>query len=170
MKLIDSKITFQSNDGPILYAGDICSPSVPQPSEVFTTPQARKPLQNKLYKLQETPFVKNLRLALDHALDRPVTFHNRKRHLVINFTVEQLLHPIVLIFVVFVNVIRYLYLSDYVASGHWSEMLMLQPIATVLPLLPLAFPFCWLLLNSFGMARFKSLFMFHYRIKKPQVI
>lgn len=138
-------------------------------NEIFSTPKARTPLKNKIYKLQETPYLTNLRMALDQALDRPVTYHNRERHLVMICCIEQLAYPIILIVVLLVNLLRYLYLSDYVGVGHWTEVFLLQPIAVTLPLLPLVFPACWLALNCFGMARFKALFKLYQSSKKTQV-
>lgn len=138
-------------------------------NEIFSTPQARVPLRNKIYKLQETPYLMNLRMALDQALNRPVTYHNRKRHLLMICCIEQLAYPILLIIILVVNLLRYLYLADYFGTGHWSEMFLLQPIAVSLPLLPLVFPACWLFLNCFGMARFKALFKLYLSAKKLQV-
>jgi hypothetical protein len=136
---------------------------------LFTTPQARKPLRNKIYKLQETPYLTNLRMALDMALDRPVTYHNRERHLVMICCIEQLIYPILLIILLIFNLIRYLYLYDYVGIGHWTELFLLQPVAVTLPLLPVAFPIWWIILNCFGMARFKALFKLYQSSKKTQV-
>jgi len=58
---------------------------------------ARSPLCNKKYILQETPYLHNLRLALEQALDRPVTYHNRLRHLLMLTCLEQLTLPITLV-------------------------------------------------------------------------
>jgi len=127
------------------------------------------PLKNKIYKLQETPYLMNLRMALDQALDRPVTYHNRKRHLLMICCIEHLAYPILLIIILVTNLLRYLYLADYFGIGHWSETFLLQPIAVSLPLLPLVFPICWLFLNCFGMARFKALFKLYLSTKKLQV-
>ena len=138
-------------------------------NEVFSTPQARTPLKNKIYKLKETPYLTNLRMALEEALDRPVTYHNRERHLVMICCIEQLVYPILLIIVLIVNLIRHLYLSEYMGLGTWYEMFLLQPIAVTLPLLPISFPAWWIFLNCFGMARFKALFKLYQSSKKTQV-
>ena len=138
-------------------------------SGVFSAPQARVPLRNKVYKLQETPYLSNVRMALDMALDRPVTYHNRERHLVMICCIEQLLYPILLIIVLMFNLIRYLYLYEIVGIGHWAELFLLQPVAVTLPLLPIAFPVWWIMLNCFGMARFKALFKLYQSSKKTQV-
>lgn len=160
---------FQDPEAPVLHAKETYNPPVHSANEIFSTPQARMPLKNKIYKLQETPYLVNLRMALDQALNRPVTYHNRKRHLLMICCIEHLAYPILLIIILVVNLLRYLYPANYFGTGHWSEMFLLQPIAVSLPLLPLMFPSCWIFLNCFGMARFKALFKLYLSAKKLQV-
>ncbi|XP_011498921.1 PREDICTED: uncharacterized protein KIAA0195 isoform X1 [Ceratosolen solmsi marchali] len=163
-------VPYDDAEAPVLHARDIYSPLVHSGSGLFTTPQARQPLSNKIYKLQETPYLTNLRMGLDMALDRPVTYHNRERHLVMICCIEQLIYPILLIIILIFNLIRYLYLYDYVGIGHWTELFLLQPVAITLPLLPVAFPIWWIVLNCFGMARFKALFKLYQSSKKTQFL
>jgi hypothetical protein len=59
--------------------------------------------------------------------------------------------------VLFVNLIRYLYLSKWVGVGDWTEMFLLQTASVALPLLPVVFPTAWLILDSLGMARIQAL-------------
>ncbi|CAK9816936.1 Transmembrane protein 94 [Anthophora quadrimaculata] len=163
-------IPYNDSEAPVLHAREVYSPQVHSANEIFSTPQARVPLRNKIYKLQETPYLMNLRMALDQALDRPVTYHNRKRHLLMICCIEQLAYPVLLIIVLVVNLFRYLYLSEYFGVGYWNEMFLLQPIAISIPLLPLVFPTCWIFLNCFGMARFKALFKLYQSSKKLQFV
>ncbi|XP_068983961.1 transmembrane protein 94 isoform X1 [Bombus flavifrons] len=163
-------IPYDDADAPMLHAREVYSPQVHSANEIFSTPQARTPLKNKIYKLQETPYLMNLRMALDQALDRPVTYHNRKRHLLMICCIEQLAYPILLIIVLLVNLFRYLYATEYFGVGYWNEMFLLQPIAVSIPLLPLVFPTCWIFLNCFGMARFKALFKLYQSSKKLQFV
>ncbi|XP_072762979.1 transmembrane protein 94 isoform X2 [Anoplolepis gracilipes] len=163
-------VSYDDPEAPVLHARETYNPPVHSAHEIFSTPQARLPLKNKIYKLQETPYLVNLRMALDQALDRPVTYYNRKRHLLMICCIEHLAYPILLIIILVVNLLRYLYLADYFGTGHWSEMFLLQPIAVSLPLLPLVFPSCWIFLNCFGMARFKALFKLYLSAKKLQFI
>ncbi|XP_026670236.1 transmembrane protein 94 isoform X6 [Ceratina calcarata] len=163
-------VPYDDSDASVLHAREVYSPQVHSANEIFSTPQARSPLKNKIYKLQETPYLMNLRMALDQALDRPVTYHNRKRHLLMICCIEQLAYPVLLIIVLIVNLFRYLYLSEYFGIGNWSEMFLLQPIAVSIPLLPLIFPTFWIFLNCFGMARFKALFKLYQSSKKLQFV
>ncbi|XP_011308488.1 uncharacterized protein KIAA0195 isoform X3 [Fopius arisanus] len=159
-------VPYDDPDAPVLHAKEVYSPPVHGAHEIFSSPQARTPLRNKIYKLQETPYLSNLRMALDQALDRSVTYHNRERHLVMICCIEQLAYPIILIIVQLVNLLRYLYFHENFGSGHWTELFMLQPIAVTLPLLPIIFPTLWIVLNCFGMARFKALFELYQSSKK----
>lgn len=152
-----------------MHAREVYSPLVHSASEIFATPQPRTPLKNKTYKLMETPYLMNLKIALDQALSRPVTHHNRERHLVMICCIEQLTYPILLIVMLVVNFMRFLYFYKYIGLGHWTDMFILQPIAVTLPLLPLVFPTFWILLNCFGMARFKALYKLYSSSKKLQV-
>ncbi|XP_029032727.1 transmembrane protein 94 isoform X4 [Osmia bicornis bicornis] len=163
-------VPYNNPEAPVLHAREVYSPQVHSANEIFSTPQGRIPLKNKIYKLQETPYLMNLRMALDQALDRPVTYHNRKRHLLMICCIEQLAYPVLLIIVLVVNLFRYLYLWEYFGIGYWNEMFLLQPIAVSLPLLPLIFPICWIFLNCFGMARFKALFKLYQSSKKLQFV
>ncbi|XP_032688054.1 transmembrane protein 94 isoform X2 [Odontomachus brunneus] len=163
-------VPYNDAEAPVLHAREAYSPAVHGANEIFSTPQARVPLKNKIYKLQETPYLMNLRMALDQALDRPVTYHNRKRHLLMICCIEHLAYPILLIVTLVVNLLRYVYVADYFGTGHWSEMFLLQPVAVSLPLLPLVFPACWIFLNCFGMARFKALFKLYLSSKKLQFV
>ncbi|XP_020292489.1 transmembrane protein 94 isoform X2 [Pseudomyrmex gracilis] len=163
-------VPYSDLEAPVLHARETYSQPVHPTSEIFSMPQSRVPLKNKIYKLQETPYLTNLRMALDQALDRPVTYYNRKRHLLMICCIEHVAYPILLIIILVVNLLRYLYPTDYFSTGHWSEMFLLQPIAVTLPLLPLVFPACWIFLNCFGMARFKALFKLYLSEKKLQEV
>ncbi|XP_024872113.1 transmembrane protein 94 isoform X2 [Temnothorax curvispinosus] len=163
-------VPYDDAEAPVLHAKETYCAPVHSANEIFSTPQARAPLKSKIYKLQETPYLMNLRMALDQALDRPVTYYNRKRHLLMICCIEHLTYPILVIVILVVNLLRYLYLTDYFGTGHWSEMFLLQPITISLPLLPLMFPACWIVLNCFGMARFKALFKLYLSAKKLQFV
>lgn len=87
----------QDKEAPVLHAREVYSPMLHSVREPFGIPMARSPLCNKKYILQETPYLSNLHLALEQALDRPVTYHNRLRHLLMLTCLEQLALPITLV-------------------------------------------------------------------------
>jgi hypothetical protein len=73
-------------------------------------------------------------------------------------TFRKLLYSLLLqVCVLFVNLVRFLYLSRWVGVGHWTEMFLLQTTAVALPLLPVVFPTAWIILDSLGMARIQAL-------------
>lgn len=161
---------FKDPNGTVLHAKEIYNPNVNHnTNDIFTSPQPRIPLKNQIYILKETPYLINLRMALDQALDRPVTYHNRKRHLLMICCIEQLVYPILLIIVLLINLLRHLYFHKYAGTGHWTELYLLQPVAVTLPLLPIIFPVFWIFLNCFGMARFKALFQLYQSSSKISV-
>ncbi|KAJ8664808.1 hypothetical protein QAD02_006470 [Eretmocerus hayati] len=164
-------IPYNDTDAPILHAKEVYCPQACSGSgNVFSGPQARTPLRNCLYRLQETPYLTNLRMAFDEGLNRPVTCYNRERHLAMRYCVEQFIYPVLLIFLLIVNFIRFFYSTAYAGIGHWTEMFLIQPVAVSLPLLPMAFPLWWISLNCFGMARFKALFQLYQSSKKAQFL
>ncbi|CAM1310652.1 KIAA0195 (predicted) [Pycnogonum litorale] len=128
--------------------------------EALTVPRAKVPLAPKKFILLETPYLKNVGLALDKSLRRPPTFFEKEQFM-IKSRLEGLIIPILLVIVVAVNLFHYIY-QDYNYSG-WTEMLLRQPFHVVLPLLPLMYPICCLILNTYGMARLTRMF---YRMKR----
>ncbi|KAK4874485.1 hypothetical protein RN001_013845 [Aquatica leii] len=142
----------------LLHAKEVYGPSLQNANEVFSTPKYRRPLENKKYRLLETPYLNNLRIALEQALDRPVTVQNQQRHFIMIKIIERILVPIILILVLIVNGFKYIFIECFNESSSWVNLLVLTPIATVLPLLPLAFGLAWNLLNYYGIARFKHIF------------
>ncbi|XP_034247469.1 transmembrane protein 94 isoform X2 [Thrips palmi] len=140
-------------DLPILQTGELFSPAPNKKPDIFSVPMSRVPLQNEEYVLEQTPYINNLRIAMEQALNRPITYYNRQRHTLMVKYVELIFLPILLLLVLLVNLVRLGYLHRLVSCGPWIEMILLQPIAVVLPLLPVVFPTVWLLLNCLGMAR-----------------
>nr|CAD7195773.1 unnamed protein product [Timema douglasi] len=151
----DSLYMFQEKDGPPLRSQETYIPPAQMAHELFSAPTARVPYPNKKYVLQETPYLVNLRLALEQFLDRPVTYYNRLRHLLIISCIEQLALPFTVVSVLFVNLLKFIYLRQWL--GHWTEVFLLQPVSVSLPLLPITFPAAWLVLDSLGMARLQAL-------------
>jgi hypothetical protein len=83
----------QDEEAPVPQAHEVYSPTLHSVHEPFSVPMARPPLCNKKYIIQETPYLNNLHLALD----RPVMYHNRLRHLLMLTCVEQLTLPVTLV-------------------------------------------------------------------------
>ncbi|GBP77242.1 Transmembrane protein 94 [Eumeta japonica] len=82
-------------DEPEYFFGQIYQP-LSQEKELFTAPRTRTPHQNKAYKMCETPYLKNLKIALDQATNRPVTIFEKQRYLTIaaSLPLLQIIFPI----------------------------------------------------------------------------
>lgn len=138
---------------PLLHAKEVYGPSLQNANEFFSTPKSRKPLNNKKYRLLETPYLNNLRIALEQALDRPVTVQNQLRHFVMVKMIERVCLPLVLALMIIINVAKYVYVESLTSNEVWIDMFVITPIATIIPLLPLTFPIAWNCLNYLGIAR-----------------
>ncbi|XP_018571682.1 transmembrane protein 94 isoform X2 [Anoplophora glabripennis] len=143
---------------PLLHAKEVYSPSIQNANEIFSAPKSRKPLEPKKYRLLETPYLNNLKVFLEQALDKPITQLNQQRHLVTIKVIERVLLPITFILVLLVNLFRYFYFHKYLGRYLVSNTLFIVPSNVILPLLPLVFPLVWNVANYVGMARFKTIF------------
>lgn len=137
----------------LLHGKEIYGPSLQTANEVFSVPKIRKPLRNKRYKMLETPYLNNLHIALEQALDRPITQHNQQRHLVMVKVIERYVLAFFLIVVYIANIIKYIYFANFFATYSLWDLFVLVPLTAILPLLPLIFPLVWNTLNYLGMAR-----------------
>ncbi|XP_060522096.1 transmembrane protein 94 isoform X2 [Cylas formicarius] len=144
------------SEHPILHAKEVFSPAIQHANEIFSVPKTRRPLEAK--KLLETPYLYNLKLSLEEALDRPVTQHNRERYFVMIKVVEGVVLPVVFVSVFLSNLFRYLYFHQYLGRYSVANMFFVSPSNAILPLLPLVFPAVWTASNYVGMARFRTIF------------
>ncbi|XP_066253701.1 transmembrane protein 94 isoform X1 [Euwallacea similis] len=143
---------------PLLHAKEIFAPSLQNANEIFSAPKARKPLEAKKYRLLETPYLYNLKLSLEEALDRPITQHNQQRHFVMVRVIECIVLPAMFVIVFIANAFRYFYFCQYLGHYSLANMFFISPSNAILPLLPIVFPLVWNFSNYVGMARFKTIF------------
>lgn len=143
---------------PLLHAKEVYAPSIQNANEIFSAPKSRKPLEPKKYRLLETPYLNNLKIFLEQALDKPVTQLNQQRHLVMIRIIERVLLPVTFILVLLVNLFRYFYFHKYLGRYLVSNTLFIVPSNVILPLLPLVFPLVWNTANYIGMARYVLFF------------
>ncbi|KAK9754703.1 hypothetical protein QE152_g1175 [Popillia japonica] len=148
----------KSSEYPLLHARDVYSPTLHTANEIFSIPTSRKPLEYKKYRLLETPYLNNLRIALEQALDRPISQLNQQKHFLAIKLIERIILPTTLVVVLLVNLIRLIYLETYIGKASPIDLFVLVPVSTILPLLPLTFPFVCVLSDYYGLARFKTLF------------
>ncbi|GAB6020787.1 hypothetical protein CHUAL_003446 [Chamberlinius hualienensis] len=144
---------------------DVYAPPKGQSLDIFSTPQLRMPAASRLAVLQETPYIRHLRIALEKSLDRPTSYFIKERHIILIKYLQCTAIPCLLFVMLIINTLRYLYLWNYV--GHWTEMFILLQVEAIVPLLPLAFPTCWFLLNTYGLARLAGMFSHSKQSKLP---
>ncbi|XP_031353618.1 transmembrane protein 94 isoform X2 [Photinus pyralis] len=142
---------------PLLHAKEVYGPSLQNANEFFSTPKSRKPLENRQYRLLETPYLNNLKITLEQSLDRPITIQNQQRHFITIRIVERFILPCVLILSLVAGVIKY-YFMEVFRDEVWYELFLFVPVPLIIPLIPLVFPLAWNFLNIYGIARFKSVF------------
>ncbi|CAK1595846.1 unnamed protein product [Parnassius mnemosyne] len=152
-------------EDPELFFGQIFQPGT-QNKENFSTPRVRPPHQNKAHKMLETPYLKNLKLALEQATNRPVTVFEKQRYLCTVKIMEGIVLPLVISLVVVASFVRHMYHLPGVT--HWTEIYFLQTIAASLPLLQIIFPIAWVTLNCYGLARFKLLSETRQKYVRPK--
>lgn len=144
----------KNDEYPLLHPKEVYGPSLKNANEAITTPKTRKPLENKKYRLIETPYLTNLKMALEQALDKPVTHTNQQRYLLMVKCFEQIFYPLIVFLTILINLVRYVYLSVIFGVGYWVEMFLIIPVSVSLPLLPMVFPSFWIVLSCLGNARY----------------
>lgn len=134
--------------------GEIFSPSLDGVGEVFSSPKARSPLRETRCVLLQTPYVYNLQVALSTALNRPTTLFNKQRYQLFAHCMEAIILPLSVVIVFGINSVR-LY---YNTAGHWTEAMLVGPVCVALPLVPLALPLIWHVLNWFGCSKILTIY------------
>ncbi|XP_038211655.1 transmembrane protein 94 isoform X1 [Zerene cesonia] len=152
-------------DDPEMFFGQIFTPGS-QVKENSNVPRSRTPHPNKAYKMCETPYLKNLKLVLEHSTNRPVTVFEKQRYLCTVKVMEGIVLPLVILLMVVASFFRHIYHLPGVT--HWTEIYFLQTIAASLPLLQIIFPIAWVSLNCYGLARFKSLSEVRQKYTRPK--
>ncbi|KAJ0177027.1 hypothetical protein K1T71_007036 [Dendrolimus kikuchii] len=152
-------------EDPELFFGQTYQPSS-QYKDNFSMPRIRAPHQNKAYRMCETPYLKNLKMALEQATARPVTVFEKQRYLCTVKIMEGIVLPLVICIVVIASFVRHVYHLPGVT--YWTEIYFLQTIAASLPLLQIIFPIAWITLNCYGLARFKLLSETRQKYVRPK--
>ncbi|XP_072155189.1 transmembrane protein 94 [Bemisia tabaci] len=155
IKYLNDKADTEDQEPSELKFGETYAP-IPTSSTIgqliCRKPNACKPVNNIAYTLTETPYLRNLRTCLSDHPNRPITVFERKRYQFLTIFVQLLILPSILIVIFIINLARW-FKSDFVdefSDTDWRMLLLIQPVITVLPLLPLAHPICWLFLNCLG--------------------
>ncbi|XP_035791329.1 transmembrane protein 94-like isoform X2 [Anopheles albimanus] len=140
-----------------------------QPTEPPPRPIARSPLPDLNCVVKTTPYLDILRTSLDCFLNRPETIINQQRELLITRCMQQWGFGCILLLTVTVGVLRCggLYFHGKLATD-WLNVLVLNPTAAVLPILPLVFPLLWVSINLWGVARLETLLATPHAVMRAQ--
>ncbi|XP_026481591.1 LOW QUALITY PROTEIN: transmembrane protein 94 [Ctenocephalides felis] len=142
-----------------LQAGDVYGPNANE--EVLSTPKLRLPMKNKLYMLEETPYLNNIRIALNKSLERPNSLHDSQRYLLVTVILHYSCLTVLLILALLFGFLRYtemieFYWENSLYSLSVNDLFFTAPLTVVVPLMPTVFPAVWIFLNCLGIARLKS--------------
>ncbi|KAJ2945867.1 hypothetical protein O0L34_g4773 [Tuta absoluta] len=154
----------QKHDPELFFGQTFQTPT--QQKENFSGPRVRTPHENRAYRMCETPYLKNLKVALDQATSKPVTVFEKSRYLCTVKIMEGIVLPLIISIVVIASFIRHVYHLPGVT--HWTEIYFLQTIAASIPLIQIIFPIAWVTLNCYGLARFKLLSETRQKFVRPK--
>nr|XP_006816343.1 PREDICTED: uncharacterized protein KIAA0195-like [Saccoglossus kowalevskii] len=150
-----------------LEVGEMYNPCPEDAMEEIEEAVAHEPMKATQFIVLETPYAETLRKCLWNSMNRPLTLLQNKQ-IVCSTLIERRILPIVFLLSLFANILRYVKLPD--DMGHWSTMIILLPIYTSLPLLPLVVPTLWIVINSYGVARILACFEKSKHSVKAQVL
>ncbi|KAI5698625.1 hypothetical protein M8J75_009508 [Diaphorina citri] len=134
-------VRYQPKDGHIneLKFGDIYNPTRSFNPRV-SKPTARSPVQNAVFVLQNTPYVRILEGTLLQCVDKPVDYYTSSLYTLNVKCVQFILYPILFVLVILVNIFRHSYYTEWLNHISWLDLCLIQPITITLPLLPMAKP------------------------------
>lgn len=141
-----------------LLRGETFNPKVDHVPETFTLPRLRKAVKPYKFLVLETPFINDLKTAMCHHTNRrsPTAFEKELQLIFVRY-LEHMLVPIIFFLVFIFSIIHYCYVE--VTGSHFDTgpativLIFLRPIMAIIPLLPLALPLVWLLLNVYGLIK-----------------
>uniref|UniRef100_A0A1A8BDJ4 KIAA0195 n=1 Tax=Nothobranchius kadleci TaxID=1051664 RepID=A0A1A8BDJ4_NOTKA len=134
----------------VLEPGDLFPPFSPPPSPRAKNRGPQNPHQHRLFRVVQTPVLDHVRNSLELALTRPVSVLDNERFTV-QFIISKRVFPVVLVAFLLLNTIRYICGAPNLTPTFYN-FIQLQ-VMGLLPILPLLFPFMWVLVNAFGEAR-----------------
>lgn len=149
---------YQPKDGCIneLKFGDIYNPTRSFNPRV-SKPTARDPVENAVFVLQNTPYVRNLEGTLLQCVGKPVDYYTATLYTLNVKWLQFTLYPLLFVLVILVNVFRaHLISSDEPRPPSWFNDYLAEPLTITLPLLPAVLPVAWFLLNNYGNAVLQS--------------
>lgn len=150
--------SLQKGDVFVSGSDDVTTGTERSASSTLTIPRLRPIAKPSKFLIIETPYIKELKLALtNHALHRTPTAFQKELRLIFVRYLEHILVPFICVLVLVFSIVHYCYVeftrssSDTTAAA--IALIFLRPVMAILPLLPLALPTLWLALNSYGLIK-----------------
>lgn len=146
-----------------LLRGETFSPKADNVPNTFTLPRFRKAVKPCKFLVLETPYIHDLKVALSNQFNRRAsTAFEKELRLIFVRYIEHALVPIIFVVVLGFSVIHYCYVeftgSHFDTGPATIVLIILRPIMTIIPLLPLALPLLWLILNLYGLIKLDVIF------------
>jgi len=143
--------------------GEIFTCKVENAPESFTQPRLRRVMKPSKYLILETPYISDLKATLSsHSHQRAATAFEKELRLIFVRYLEYLLVPSICVLVLIFSVIHYCYVeftAPHIDTGPATIVLIfLRPVMAIIPLLPLALPILWLVLNVYGLIKLDSIY------------
>jgi len=115
-------------------------------------PKFHEPLSQSLAVVTAAPYIELVDITFEKFLNRPPTYYNKEKHLMVTRIMECLLLPLALMTFVVLCLIRMFYLPHWlgIRVAPWPDIIFLQPMAHTFSLLPVALPTIWSLLECVG--------------------
>lgn len=160
---------FAENDSSkeTLDRDEIFTPKVDNEPETFTAPRFRKCLKPSKFLVIETPYVNDLQITLHSINRRSPTAFEKELRLIFGRYLEHISVPILFILVLLFSIAHYCYVE---MKGNHSfdrsaaiSLIILRPIMAILPLLPMALPLLWLILNIYGLIKLEVVYEYFYQ-------
>lgn len=143
--------------------GETFAPKVDNAPGSFTLPRLRKAVKPCKFLVLETPFISDLKATLSsHSMRiKPTAFEKELRLIFVRY-ISYILVPCICIPVLLCSVIHYCYVeftgNNLDTGAATIVLIFLRPVMAVIPLLPLALPVLWLVLNVYGMVKLDSIY------------
>ncbi|OTF79026.1 hypothetical protein BLA29_001591, partial [Euroglyphus maynei] len=151
-----------------LKRDEIFAPKSDNEPETFTGPRFRKSIRPSKFLLIETPYVTDLKTALSPQSQhhgKPTAFEKEFRLIFVRY-LEHILVPIIFIIVLGFSIVHYCYVeftgSHFDTTAATIALILLRPVMTLLPLLPLALPSLWLMLNVYGLIKLEIIYKYFH--------
>ncbi|XP_019854507.1 PREDICTED: transmembrane protein 94-like [Amphimedon queenslandica] len=109
------------------------------------------------YKVTQTPFLR--RLAQVNLFSHPLS-HLSRQKVTVEWFINVFLVPFTFFLTLSFNIIRSLFFPEYF---HWSDMYLVWPTLTILPLISLCLPLLWTLSNVYGLLQLEWCFEGYYK-------